>query len=70
MSYEILRDILRAARAYECDSLRVLASAPVIERLTEEDSGQVADLEAFIGRTIQFRVESLYALEQFDIIPV
>ena len=70
MSYEILRDILRAARAYECDSLRVLASAPVIERLTDEDSSQVADLELFINCTIQFRVESLYALEQFDIIPV
>ena len=26
ISYEILRDILRAARAYECDSLQVLAS--------------------------------------------
>ncbi|MDG1495836.1 MAG: ribonuclease G [Porticoccaceae bacterium] len=70
ISYEILRDILRAARAYECDSLRVLASAPVIERLTDEDSSQVADLELFINCTIQFRVESLYGLEQFDIIPV
>jgi ribonuclease G len=70
VSYEVLRDILRAARAYECDSLRVLAAAPVIDRLTDEDSAQVADLEAFIGRTIQFSVEALYAVEQFDIIPV
>jgi len=70
LSYEILRDILRAARAYECGSLRVLAPAPVIERLLDEDSDQVADLEQFIGCTIQFRVESLYAHEQFDIIPV
>ena len=70
ISYEILRDILRAARAYECDSLQVLASPSVIEHLLDEDSSQVADLEKFIGRTIQFRVESLYPLEQFDIIPV
>ena len=70
ISYEILRDILRAARAYECDSLRVLASEPVIARLIDDDSSQVADLEAFIGCTIQFRVENLYAHEQFDIIPV
>jgi len=70
ISYEILRDILRAARAYECEGLQVLASAPVIEHLLDEDSSQVADLEQFIGRTIQFRVESLYPLEQFDIIPV
>ena len=70
ISYEILRDILRAARAYECDSLQVLASPSVIEHLLDEDSSQVADLEQFIDRTIQFRVESLYPLEQFDIIPV
>ena len=35
LSYEILRDILRAARAYECGSLRVLAPAPVVERLLD-----------------------------------
>lgn len=70
ISYEILRDVLRAARAYECESLQVLASGSVIEHLLDEDSSQVADLEEFIGRTIQFRVESLYPLEQFDIIPV
>ena len=38
VGYEILRDVLRAARAYECESLRVLASPSVIERLLDEDS--------------------------------
>ena len=42
----------------------------MIEHLLDENSSQVADLEKFIDRTIQFRVESLYPLEQFDIIPV
>ena len=70
VSYEILRDVLRAARAYECESLQVLASPSVIERLLDEDSNQIADLEQFINRTIQFRVENLYPIEQFDIIPV
>jgi len=70
VSYEVLREILRVARAYECDQLRVLASTAVIERLLDEDSAQVADLEEFIGRTIQFRAEALFAREQFDIIPV
>ena len=70
VSYEVLRDILRVARAYECETLRVLASPSVIERLLDEDSAQVADLEAFIGRSIQFRTEDLFAREQFDIIPV
>jgi ribonuclease G len=36
----------------------------------DEDSAQVADLEEFINRTIQFRSEALFAREQFDIIPV
>ena len=70
VGYEILRDVLRAARAYECESLQVLASPSVIERLLDEDSNQVADLEKFINRTIRFRVENLYPIEQFDIIPV
>ncbi|MCT2531482.1 ribonuclease G [SAR92 clade bacterium H921] len=70
VSYEVLREILRVARAYECENLRVLASPSVIERLLDEDSAQVADLELFIGRSIQFRAEDLFAREQFDIIPV
>ncbi|MDG2502110.1 MAG: ribonuclease G [Porticoccaceae bacterium] len=70
VSYEVLREILRVARAYECEQLRVLASPAVIERLLDEDSAQVADLEEFIGRSIQFRTEDVFAREQFDIIPV
>jgi ribonuclease G len=70
VSYEVLREILRVARAYECEQLRVLASPAVIDRLLDEDSAQVADLEAFIGRSIQFRTEDVFAREQFDIIPV
>jgi|TARA_B110000211_G_C13780230_1_gene421577 ribonuclease G len=47
-----------------------MASTAVIERLLDEDSAQVADLEEFIGRSIQFRAEDLFAREQFDIIPL
>ena len=70
VSYEVLREILRVARAYECEQLRVLACSAVIERLLDEDSAQVADLETFIGCTIQFRAEDLFARDHFDIIPV
>lgn len=68
--YEILREILREARAFECEKLLVLASPLVIDRLLDEDSANVADLEEFIGRPIQFRVENMYSQEQYDIIPV
>lgn len=66
--YEIFRDILREARAYDCEKLRVLASQDVIDRLLDEESANVADLEEFIGRAIEFQVETLYNQEQFDVV--
>jgi ribonuclease G len=66
--YEIFREILREARAYDNDKLMVLASQPVVDRLLDEESASVADLEEFIGKSIQFQVESMYNQEQFDVI--
>jgi ribonuclease G len=66
--YEIFREILREARAYDNDKLLVLASQPVVDRLLDEESASVADLEEFIGKTIQFQVETVYNQEQFDVI--
>ncbi|MAT52694.1 MAG: ribonuclease G [Porticoccaceae bacterium] len=68
--YDIMREILRESRAFECEKILVLASQVVIDRLLDEDSSNIADLEEFIGRPIQFRVETLYSQEQYDIIPV
>ncbi len=48
----------------------MLASQAVIDRLLDEESANVADLEEFIGRTIQFQVESMYFQEQYDIVLV
>ena len=28
----------------------------------------VADLEAFIGRTVKFQVETMYSQEQYDVV--
>ncbi len=66
--YEIFREILREARAYENDKLLVLASQSVVDRLLDEESASVADLEEFIGKSIQFQVETVYNQEQFDVI--
>jgi ribonuclease G len=66
--YEIFREILREARAYENDKLLVLASQSVVDRLLDEESASVADLEEFIGKSIQFQVEAIYHQEQFDVI--
>ncbi|WP_185234963.1 ribonuclease G [Teredinibacter franksiae] len=66
--YEIFREILRESRTYDNERFLVLVSQAVIDRLLDEESDSVADLEAFIGRPIKFQVESLYNQEQYDII--
>lgn len=68
--YEIFREILRAVRAYDGDSYMVLASEPVIDRLLDEESSNVADLEEFIQKPIRFQVEPIYSQEQFDVVLV
>ena len=66
--YEIFREILREVWQFEADKLLVVASQGVVERLHEDESDNVAELEAFIGRPIGFQVEALYSQEQYDIV--
>jgi ribonuclease G len=70
VSYEIFREILRSARTYDSKQLLVLASQEVIDRLLDEDSACVADLEDLTGKTIRFQVENVYNREQYDIVPL
>ena len=67
---EILREINRASGQFECEKILVLASQVVIDRLLDEESDSVVELEAQIERPITFQVEVLYSQEQYDIIPV
>ncbi|PID43166.1 MAG: ribonuclease G [Gammaproteobacteria bacterium] len=66
--YEIFREILRINRAYEASSYLVLASQSVIDRLLDEDSDNLADLESFIGKSIKLQVEGMYSQEQYDVV--
>src|SRR5690554_6354238 len=68
--YELFREILREARTYNNDKFLVLAAPVVVDRLLDEEAEYVADLEAFIGRTIEFQVETLFTQEQYDIVLV
>jgi len=65
---EIFRELLRAARAYDAKSYLVLASQEIVDRMLDEESSSVAQLEIQIGKLIKFQVESLYAQEQFDVV--
>ena len=47
-----------------------IGDSALIDRLLAENAADVADLEAFIRRPIEFRVENLYSQEQFDIVPL
>jgi ribonuclease G len=66
--YEILREILREARAFKAREFRVIAGAPVINLLLEDESASLAMLSDFIGKPISVQVESGYSQEQFDIV--
>jgi len=68
--YEIMREILRSARTYDSNQLLVLASQEVIDRLLDEDSASVADIEDLTQKSIRFRVETVYNREQYDIVPL
>ena len=66
--YEILREILREARAFNAREFRVLGAQAVIDLLQEEESGSIAMLSDFIGKPISLQVEPGYTQEQFDIV--
>lgn len=68
--YEIMREILRVNRAYDAHVYLVMASQSVIDRLLDEESDNVADLETFIGKQIKFQVEVMYNQGQFDVVLV
>ncbi len=66
--YEILREIVREARAFHAKEFRVLASQKVIDLLQEEESASLAMLSDFIGKPVSVQVETSYPQEQFDIV--
>lgn len=68
VTYEIFREITRAVRQFDAEKLLVLAGPTVVNRILEEESAAVAELEEFIGKTISFQAEEHYLQEQFDVV--
>ncbi|MEJ2181159.1 MAG: ribonuclease E/G, partial [Gammaproteobacteria bacterium] len=66
--YEIFRDLIREARQFDAQKYLVLASQEVVDLLLDEESTSVAELEEFIGKPINFQVETMYTQEQFDVV--
>ncbi|MGR8919552.1 MAG: Rne/Rng family ribonuclease [Gammaproteobacteria bacterium] len=68
--FEIFREILREARQFDAQSLLVVASQEVVDRMLDEESNSIAELEAFTRIPIRFQVEPAYTQEQYDVVLV
>lgn len=70
MCNEIFREIVRQSRQFASRELLILAHQDVVERLLDEESPTLAELEAQVGRPIRLQVEALYGVDQFDVVLV
>jgi len=66
--YEVFRELLRQSRQFECQQLMVLAHQDVIERLLDEESSALGELELVTGKPIRLQAETLYAVDQYDVV--
>lgn len=66
--YEIFREILREVRQFDAQKLLVVASQSIVDKLMDDESTSIAELEEFIGRPITFQVEPKYTQEQYDVV--
>jgi ribonuclease G len=66
--HEIFREVLRQSRQFTSNELLILAHQDVVERLLDEDSAAMAELEGEIGRTIRLQTEALYGVDQYDVV--
>jgi len=65
---EVFREIMRSGRQFEASKLLVVASPSVVDRILDEQSTTVAELEELIGKSIRFQREDQYQQEQFDVV--
>jgi ribonuclease G len=66
--YEIFREILRQAGQFDFQELLVLAHQDVIERLLDEESTALGELEVLTGKPIRLQTEALYLIDQYDVV--
>ncbi len=66
--YEIFREILRQHGQFEFKELLVLARPDVIERLLDEESASIAELEELTRSPVRLQSEGFYAPDQFDVV--
>jgi ribonuclease G len=67
LCYDIMREILREARAFNPREFRVVASPQVIELFLDEESQHLASLSDFINKPISLQSDNSMSQEQYDI---
>lgn len=68
--YEIFRELLRQNNQFNSNELLILAAPDVIDRLLDEESSSLAELEGQLNKPIRLQVESLYQPDQYDVVPL
>jgi ribonuclease G len=68
--HEIFREIVRQSRQFASRELLILAHQDVVDRLLDEESATLGELEAQVGRPIRLQVEALYGIDQYDVVLV
>jgi ribonuclease G len=66
--HEIFREIVRQSRQFASKELLILAHRDVIDRLLDEESAALAELEPQVGRPIRLQAEALYGVDQYDVV--
>ena len=66
--HEVFREVLRQHRQFDFQELMVVSHPEVIERLLDEESASLAELEELTGRPIRLQTETMYAQDQYDVV--
>lgn len=66
--FEILREIVRMHKAYHSEYFLVYASTVVVGALENDQAPALAEVEIFVGKQVEVKVEPIYTQEQFDVV--
>ena len=66
--YEIFRAVMQAYRSYSAKITTIIAAPSVIDRLIDDESDSLADLETFIHRPIRLQVDSSFSQDRFEVV--
>ncbi len=66
--YEILREIVLAARQFDAREYRIIAHQRVIDLFLDEESQSLAGVSEFVGKRISLQVEAQNHQEHYDVV--